>query len=92
MIIETGREYWRKVNHLQKSLMIHMGMEKVIEVRPDGHVLFEAKGMRYIIEPSGEVMSGGTRYEPDRPGPIPQTMPAREDDLLKYYKVPPSAF
>ena len=62
MIIEKGREYWRKVNHLQKNLMTHMKMEKVIEVRPDGHVLFEAEGKRYIIEPSGEVMAGGTYY------------------------------
>lgn len=92
MIIEKGREYWKNVTKIQKGIMSHMIVDKVIEVKSDGHVLFEAGGKRYIIEPSGEVMAGGTRYEPDRPGPMPQTVPAREDDLLKYYKVPPTAF
>ena len=64
-----GAKYWPKVTELQRTLMQHMKVTRIIETRENGTVLFEVEGKRYLIEPTGEVMSGGPREQPEGPEP-----------------------
>lgn len=64
-----GRQHWPKVTGIQKKIMQHMRVTRVLEARENGNVLFLADGKQYIVEPSGEVMSGGARGQPEGPQP-----------------------
>lgn len=67
-MIQKGREYWKKVNKLQKRIMIQMKWEQVIEVRPNAEVIILSEGQPYLIKPNGETI----RYDPQS---LPQTVP-----------------
>jgi hypothetical protein len=56
-----GKKYWPRVTGIQKSIMQHMKVTRILETRQNGTILFEVGNKRYLIEPSGEVMSGGTQ-------------------------------
>jgi hypothetical protein len=64
-----GIQYWPKVTKIQKGIMQRMKANRIIETHSTGSVLFEAEHKQYIIEPSGEVMSGGLRQELQGPQP-----------------------
>ena len=89
--IDKGSEYWHKVNLTQKAIMGRMKSTRVIEVHSDGDLTFENEQGQYVLTTKGEIFVGSPLYRPDRPGSMPQIIPD-QDDLLKYYKVPPNAF
>lgn len=90
--IKKGKEYWPKVNATQKAILDKMNAGTILEVHSDGDLTFEAEGKQYVLTTTGELFVGKPGYKPDRPGRMPRTIPTGDDDGLKYYKVPPSAF
>ena len=90
-IIVKGKEFWHKVNATQKAIMQSFRASRVLEVHSDGDLTFEAEHRHYVLTTDGSLFVGVPRYDSDKTGKLPQTT-AIEDDLLKYYEVPPEAY
>lgn len=88
--IEKGRQYWNKVTDTQKAMMRGMGASRILEIHSDGDLTFEVQGRTYVLTTSGELFAHSGIKGGNGPGKLPQT--SKEDDLLKYYKVPPDAY
>ena len=95
MDIIKGKEFWFRVTNRQKEILNGMQANKISEVHSDGDLTFHAMGKKYVLTTDGGLFVETSPLHVEHYDPVPRRWPmtgtSREDDLLKYYNVPPEA-